>query len=200
MRADIDRERFLQEWSASSSRFDAQCELDDIEYSMEQLSNAVLRALLGRDPTHTEVHELVDTYLAEWNTCVSYPAANRAVVETVGRRFRLAVVSNTNHAELVPDHLAAMGIVDLFDAIVTSVEVGWRKPNPAIFTEALRLLGIAPSAAVFVGDNYTADFLGAQSCGIAAYLIDPLHYYDVPEDRRLDSLADLPARLGLERQ
>jgi putative hydrolase of the HAD superfamily len=48
-----------------------------------------------------------------------------------------------------------------------------------------------------VGDTYAADFVGPQAAGIRAYLIDPAQAYDIPADQRLDSLADLPARLLL---
>lgn len=164
---------------------------------MTELAAAVLTEFLGRDPTEVEARDLADAYLADWSTGVVHPRATASVVATIGRTHRLAVVSNTNEADLVPRHLAEMGIADRFDAVITSVEVGWRKPHPAIYQSALTALGITASAAVFVGDSHDADYLGPEAAGITAYLIDPQRRHDVPEERRLDSLADLPARLGL---
>ena len=54
-----------------------------------------------------------------------------------GRPHRLAVVTNTHHPTLVPDHLDAMGLSPHIDAVITSVEVGWRKPHPAIYEAVL---------------------------------------------------------------
>jgi putative hydrolase of the HAD superfamily len=88
-----------------------------------------------------------------------------------------------------------MDIDGYFDAVLTSVEFGWRKPHPAIYTEALARLGIDAAQAVFVGDTYVADFAGPEAAGIRAYLIDPTHAYDIPADQRLQSLAELPSRL-----
>jgi putative hydrolase of the HAD superfamily len=64
-------------------------------------------------------------------------------VDTLAYRFRLAVVNNTHQADLLPAHLSAMGIAHRFDTFVTSVEVGWRKPRPAIYATALRRFHIA---------------------------------------------------------
>jgi putative hydrolase of the HAD superfamily len=44
-----------------------------------------------------------------------------------------------------------MGVRHFFDAVVLSVETGWRKPHPGISAVALDGLGIGPQQAVFVG-------------------------------------------------
>jgi FMN phosphatase YigB (HAD superfamily) len=45
--------------------------------------------------------------------------------------------------------------------------------------------------------SYLAEVLdrGPEAAGIRAYLIDPTHAYDIPNDQRLESLSDLPSRL-----
>jgi putative hydrolase of the HAD superfamily len=62
--------------------------------------------------------------------------------------------------------LAAIGIDHLFDLVLTSAEVGAAKPAPALFTEALARLGVAPTRALHVGDN-EADRNGAAAAGLA---------------------------------
>jgi putative hydrolase of the HAD superfamily len=113
----------------------------------------------------------------------------------LARHYRLAVVTNTHQAGLVPAHLAAMGIDCHLAAVVTSVEVGWRKPHPASYAAALRQLGADPAAAAFAGDTYDADYAGPLAAGMTAFLIDPGARHDIPAGHRLGSLADLPARL-----
>jgi putative hydrolase of the HAD superfamily len=195
--ADLSYDQFLQAWSAESSGYDERSALDDSEFSMEEVSAVFLARVLNREPDGAEIAALVDTYLAEWNTGVVYPATTSETVDALASRFRLAVVTNTHQADLVPKHLSAMGIADRFEAVVTSVEVGRRKPHPAIYAETLGRLGIPASNAIFVGDDYQADYAGPRAAGMAAFLIGASAREEVPGDNRLTSLAELPERLGL---
>ncbi|MEM3011015.1 MAG: HAD-IA family hydrolase, partial [Candidatus Bathyarchaeia archaeon] len=52
-----------------------------------------------------------------------------------------------------------------------SAEVGWRKPHPKIFQEALRRLGAKAEETVFVGDNPIDDVQGAKNVGMKAIFI-----------------------------
>jgi len=199
MGVDLGYEQFLDEWAAESARFDQRSAADDSEFSMAEVATAFLSRVLTREPAPTEVGDLVDTYLREWSTGVSYPAWIPEVVDALAERFGLAVVSNTHHAGLVTGHLAAMGIADRFETVITSIEVGRRKPHPVIYTEALIRLGVTAASTVFVGDTYLADYTGPRAVGMTAYLIDPGQQHDLPGGQRLRSLADLPQRLGVRR-
>jgi putative hydrolase of the HAD superfamily len=200
MDVDLGYERFLTEWAAESARFDRRSAADDSEFSMAEVATAFLSRVLVREPAPAEVGDLVDTYLREWNTGVSYPAWIPTIVDGLAERFRLAVVSNTHQPGLVTDHLDAMGIADRFEIVITSIEVGRRKPHPVIYTEALTRLRVTAASAVFVGDTYVADYTGPQPLGLTAYLIDPGRQHDLPAGRRLRSLADLPQQLGVRIQ
>jgi putative hydrolase of the HAD superfamily len=162
---------------------------------MIDVGAAFLTEVLSGRPTRTDVEAVVAEYVSEWNKGVRYPAETVATVPELARRYRLAVVTNTHDAALVPGHLAEMGLLGSIDAVITSVEVGWRKPHPRIFAAALDVLGVPACSAVFVGDTYEPDFLGPQRAGIPAFLIDPHRRAPVPDSRRLSSIAELPARL-----
>jgi putative hydrolase of the HAD superfamily len=187
---------FLDTWIRVSAGFDRRCDVDDTEFSMTEVGTAFLTVLLGRDPEPAEVAAFVAAYVDEWSTGVRYPAGIVDLVRGLAADHRLAVVTNTHHAELVPRHLTAMGIRGYVEALITSVEVGWRKPHPRIYAVALETLGSTAADAVFVGDTFDADYLGPTRVGIDAYLIDPQASHDVPADRRLTSIFDLPARLA----
>lgn len=62
----------------------------------------------------------------------------------------------------------------LFDAIILSCEVGAAKPDPRIYQEALRQLGVAPYEAVFI-DDFPANVAGARALGLHA-----IHFRDTP--------------------
>uniref|UniRef100_A0A9J7XBE0 Haloacid dehalogenase-like hydrolase domain-containing protein 3 n=2 Tax=Cyprinus carpio TaxID=7962 RepID=A0A9J7XBE0_CYPCA len=77
-------------------------------------------------------------------------------------------------------------------------EAGVAKPDPAIFTQALVRCGVPASSVVHVGDHYVKDYLTSRSLGIQGYLLDRQdchEHLDVPPQRRLHSLDELPARL-----
>jgi putative hydrolase of the HAD superfamily len=134
-------------------------------------------------------------YLADWDTCVGYLPGLPQMLAGLSDRYRLAIVSNTSDTELIPAHLDAMGIRRHFDAVILSVQVGWRKPHPQIFTIALDELGIKAQQAVFVGDSYRPDYHGPTRAGIRSFLIDPAHVIEVPDNARLDSVLDLVSAL-----
>lgn len=86
---------------------------------------------------------------------------------------------------------------------VTPVVCG--KPSPAYFAAALEGLGgVAPGRAAMVGDDVVNDVGGAQAAGLAGVLVrtgkfQPSDLERGAPDAVVDSLADVPALIGLER-
>jgi len=62
-------------------------------------------------------------------------------------------------------------ILGYFDAVLTSVDVGYRKPHPAGFRRLLEALGVAPREMMYVGDE-EKDIAGANDLGIVSVLVD----------------------------
>lgn len=60
---------------------------------------------------------------------------------------------------------------DFIDIAITSVDVGYRKPNPAGYWKLLDALGVSPHEMMFVGDE-EKDIIGAKKLGIASVLIN----------------------------
>ena len=88
-------------------------------------------------------------------------------------RYRLAVVSNFDYTPTALGVLEREGIADLFETIVVSDEVGWRKPKPIIFELALEPTGARRRRdALFVGDRADIDVAGAQGVGMRSAWIN----------------------------
>jgi putative hydrolase of the HAD superfamily len=83
--------------------------------------------------------------------------------------LRLGIVSNSDGR--VEQALTAAGLRDYFDVVVDSGVVGMEKPDPAIFRAALDALGVAPEEALYVGDLYEVDIVGARAAGMDAVLL-----------------------------
>jgi len=88
--------------------------------------------------------------------------------------------------------IGTVGLESYLDFVVTAKEIGADKPEPPIFLAALDRAGVDASEAVYVGDQYQTDVLGARGVGITPILID--RYDLVPEVSdcpRIHSLAEL---------
>lgn len=185
---------FLDVWSAIAIRFEEAAESSRREFSMAELVTAFL-GQIGLRADADLVDGFTRRYLAEWNKGVRHPDALPAMLGRLDERYTLGIVTNTHDRELVRDHLAVMGVESRFACLVTSVEFGSRKPDPAIFHEALRRLGATPGGSLYVGDNHAADYLGARAAGIDCLLIDPGSAAPIPAADRLASLFELESRL-----
>ena len=63
----------------------------------------------------------------------------------------------------------AAGLEQIAPFIIVSCEVGYEKPDPRIFRDALEATGLtAPGRVMFVGDNPVADIDGAKRFGMLA--------------------------------
>ncbi len=85
------------------------------------------------------------------------------------RGFQLGVVTNRHWGgELFQQDLQTLGLLEYFDPrhMAISVDLGVRKPNPAIFLHALNALNIPPAEAAMVGDSLLSDIVGSKMLGI----------------------------------
>lgn len=83
----------------------------------------------------------------------------------------LGVVSNSDGR--VEQALAAAGLREFFDVVVDSGLAGVEKPDPRIFRLALEALAVSPDEAIYIGDIYEVDAIGARAAGLQAALVDP---------------------------
>ncbi|MFE2285099.1 HAD family hydrolase [Streptomyces sp. NPDC059443] len=65
-------------------------------------------------------------------------------------------------------------VASRFDALLFSCRLGAAKPEPAVFTQALDMMGVAPAEAVFIDDR-ASNVAAARGVGITAiHFRDPL--------------------------
>src|ERR1700751_5137636 len=83
--------------------------------------------------------------------------------------FRLGIISNFDLR--LREILKHVGVLDLFEQIVVSSQVGVEKPSPRIFEEALRRFAVEPAELLHVGDEEKADGEGARALGIQAFIL-----------------------------
>ena len=113
-----------------------------------------------------------------------------ALTQLKERGLILGLVSNVDR-DITPlcDEL---GLSSLLQVVVTSQNAGFNKPQPEIFREALRQAGVEPSEAIYVGDQYQIDVVGASKAGIKGVLLDRGDdFREVTDCPRIQNLTDV---------
>ena len=83
--------------------------------------------------------------------------------------IRLGIVSNFDRR--LYSILKTLDVLDQFEHIIISSEVGADKPSPRIFEEVLRRFQVGPKEVLHVGDEEQIDGVGARSAGISAFVL-----------------------------
>jgi len=121
------------------------------------------------------------------------PAVPRALV---AGGYRVAVASSAS-PPIIRAQLAAVGIAQDFEALVSGVDVPRGKPAPDVFLEAARRLGVAPARCLVVEDSRNG-MLAARAAGMACAVV-PCHATRHQDfgvaDWRFESLAGVAALL-----
>jgi putative hydrolase of the HAD superfamily len=121
---------------------------------------------LGLEDYNKEFMDRLNNHFMEGFRDTTKEMPNTKLVLTrLKKSFLLGIVSNSLEQNTRID-LATTGLIDFFDGIFVSSEIGKRKPHPLIFKKALEGLSIGPEEAVFVGDDLFEDVLGAGQLGM----------------------------------
>ncbi|MBS1683195.1 MAG: HAD family hydrolase [Bacteroidetes bacterium] len=91
------------------------------------------------------------------------PNANSVIKLLREHGKRIGLCSNWDHP--IQPFLEQAGL-PAFDGISVSAEIGARKPNAKIFHDICSKLDVSPNEAVFIGDNWFADIIGAMRYGL----------------------------------
>jgi len=121
-----------------------------------------------------------------WDTILPGTAEQ---LHEIGERYQVAVISNADGK--IEDVLRRCGIADCFRTVTDSGLIGYEKPHPEIFRQALKSMNAAPEQSLYVGDVYSVDYLGATGAGMQAVLMDIAGAYPDKGVPRVESLEEL---------
>lgn len=114
----------------------------------------------------------------------------RELIRRLRGRVQLGLASNTDRP-LVDHALAATGLRDAFDVVVTADDVAAAKPAPDLYLLACERLGVRPDEAVALEDSETG-VRAAKAAGMTCIAIPQVEGLDVSAaDRIVDSLEQL---------
>lgn len=176
-------------------------------YSKGNVSKEKLR--IGRFHD-TLVHFGIDnlhlsTELAEGYVKVSpyqthlFPGTKEVLQELNDQNYRLHIITN-GFKEVQFIKLENSGLRQFFEDVLCSEDVGKNKPNPEIFQAALQRTKAKSNVSMMIGDDFEADVLGAERCGIRGILFDPHDVYEARNEiERIQSFEELPLILNKPR-
>jgi FMN phosphatase YigB (HAD superfamily) len=139
---------------------DAGRSLDTVEGTAETVYRSVSRAI-GFTGSF-------DKFAAIWNGIFTPHDAIVPVIAALRGRVPLVVLSNTNPLHM--HHIrSVLPVLDQFDAVLTSYELGAMKPDTVVYHRALAAAGVDPHEAAFF-DDLPRHVAGAEAAGLRGFL------------------------------
>ena len=88
-----------------------------------------------------------------------------ALLSDLRERYKLGLLTN-GPSDIQWEKIRSLGFGDVFDAIVVAGDVGIYKPDVRVFEALLHRLQVRAATALFVGDAYEMDIIGAHRAGM----------------------------------
>jgi FMN phosphatase YigB (HAD superfamily) len=147
-------------------------------FSAEDIAHETLHRL-GASLSQEALRELVDAFESHALHYDLYVAdgAVAALERLAEAGVRRALVCDTGctPGRIVRALLDRVGLLQWFEVLVFSDEIGFHKPHSRPFRSALDRLGVSPEGAVHVGDLRRSDIAGAHGCGMGAVRLTVFH-------------------------
>ena len=162
----VRREEFDQADRASVEKFVASG--DGPACSLRQTADAIFAGIYERLELNPRIR---DVFLHDFcRDAEQWLHENRQWLASLRTDYRLGVISNNfGNTKGWCDHYS---LSPLLDVIVDSTVIGIKKPDSSIFRTALSELGVSADEAIYVGDTYLDDMVGAKSVGMwTAWLV-----------------------------
>ena len=103
--------------------------------------------------------------------------------------YIMAVLSNRDKP--FTDVLESHRILEFFDFSMAGGEVNSYKPDTGLFEHALKRAEVSAQEAIYVGDNYYADVIGARRAGLTPVLFDPDEIFPEADCLKIRSFPEL---------
>ncbi len=157
--------------------------IDAPEHAEVPLADHVYAALQHRgiEPSERDESAIEAAVLDAFDTDVDVRDGAFEAIRAARTIGPIGVLSNCSVPQLAERSMHRAGLDPArFDAIVTSVACGWRKPSPQAFYAIAEALDVRPSGLLHVGDNPDTDG-GVADVGGEAVLLDECGLYELAE-------------------
>ncbi len=153
-------------------RYEKLVEVTNAVWISEALNNLGYETTPDDSRVKTAINISFEDYL---NSLELRPCA-KSILKKLSTNYKLGLVSNFTYTPIIYAGLRKLGINQFFNAILVSHEVGWRKPHPKIFNEALKRLRVPTHETVYVGGSPLEDIKGAKATGMKTIFVSSQFY------------------------
>lgn len=126
------------------------------------------------------------------------PGAEEAL-EYLTNRYKLGLITNAER-EVQRPKLESLDVYTLFETVVYAGHDTEYKPHPEAFREALQVIGVEPDEALYIGDDFESDVLGADAVGIDTIWVSeksPPESENSPT-HQISTMEELPSLLRID--
>jgi len=163
----VEPERFIQDHRDAAMRFLEKTKEDGRETHNRFWIQAALAAQeITLSPDDRIIGEAVEAYFSAFLDHVSVIPGTHRMLERVGNRFRLGLLSNFTHAPAARAILEVTGLAPCFGVCAISGDIGFRKPHARAFQALVSGLGVSEDRILYVGDDPEPDVEGALRNGL----------------------------------
>ncbi|WP_028579994.1 HAD family hydrolase [Desulfogranum japonicum] len=168
------------------------------EFLQEQLPKGA-KGRLGKTKLKNMPNFLAEMYrAASMYRLQLYPGVTE-VLTSLADQYRLAALSDAQSAWAMPE-LRAVGLAVFFESVIVSGDLGYRKPDPRIFSLASYQMQLPMEDILFVGNDMYRDIYGAQVSGMKTVFFASnqgrTKYRDTEADYIIYSFAELPTAIS----
>ncbi len=171
-RVSLDLERFTETYRPINRKYwklfrEDKVSKSDLRYSRLREAFDALEFEVGDDLIHT----LSEEYIAFLSLNNNLFAHALDVLDYLRQKYSLHIITN-GFDEVQHRKLSSSSLKPYFEHVVTSENVGVKKPDPRIFHYALEKAEALPEESIMIGDNYEADIQGALNVGMRAIMCE----------------------------
>lgn len=131
-------------------------------------------------PDDPRIATAVDGYFSAFFPYCHLVPGTREMLGTLRGKYRLGLLTNFTHPPAAREILDRVGLTPLFDVVLISGELGYRKPHPSVFRQLIDHLKVEKNRILYIGDDPESDITGARQAGLQPVWMTYVRDHNIP--------------------
>jgi len=139
--------------------------IDQKELRIRRLSETF--QALNREVSTSQIEEISNIYIKNLSSFPHLFDGAHELLEHLKKKYKLHIITN-GFEQVQHFKITNSGLASYFEHTFTAEKIGYKKPHPKIFQQALQKAQVTPENALMIGDSLEADISGALHLGMQA--------------------------------